>query len=122
MNLADQLAPVLALAAEKGVEVVPPWLYYDEHDKEWKDGDSYGVFETSGRSAALIVTGSLSAWLAGQGIAVVYDPITSKWTVLNLSKGWSRDLSTTDHLSALIAAATARLAELPNKENADDQR
>lgn len=124
MNLADQLAPVLALAAEKGVEVVPGWLRpWSGIETKWHDARPYNgccLVGLKDDAAALIITGSLSAWLAGQGIVVcqMWDGGGVSWFMYrDGGHGWSPP-DADSHLSALLAAATARLAELPNKENA----
>lgn len=118
MNLADQLAPVLALAAEKGVDLgIPAWFKFDAESKWWCDSDPRNWLSPD--AAALIITGSISAWLAGQGIAVWLDESVWCWSERDADGGIiTIPTGATDHLSALLAAVLARLAELPNKENA----
>lgn len=115
---ADQIAAVERVrekAGRKGVEVVPDWLRNVSF--MWKDTRiADGWMEPD--AAALIVTGALAKWLAGQGIAVVSSYGLVEWVAY---KSWERqwvDLRATDHLSALLAATLARLDELPDKEKA----
>lgn len=130
MTLSDQLAPVLTLAKRKGVEVVPGWLRISKRGAF--NHRDYGTW-FSAETSESIITGSLSAWLAGQGIAVtsVLPPfdIKAKWSVSGMmvpcpqnASGYSTYLRGTDsYLSALLAAATARLGEMPSSAPASKE-
>ena len=134
MTLSNQLAPVLTLAKRKWQEVVPGWLQPEANPPGyWWDTRFYPKGNKRAThvpihpdAAALIVTGALSKWLAGQGIAVVYIPGDTEvgpadgWFKLTANMGVGIDrLDATDFLSALIAAATARLGEMPDAAAAD---
>ena len=130
----DQLHHLQALSARKGVtDLLPEWLQFWHWG--WTDVRKHRTIPDEDR--ALFVTGSLSKWLAGQGIAVVRQIPGVETAVVGLMfgagkpagpwtvEGWgwkgSRHLCLpmdTDMLSALIAAATARLEEMQDKEKA----
>lgn len=106
-----ELAAVREKAKRKGVDLLQANTLEFNGCAGWIAQGYYIPKET----ASLIVTGSLSKWLAGQGIKVYRKH--ERWcfdygsfrTVLN---------DATDHLSALLAATNARLDELPDKEGA----
>jgi hypothetical protein len=112
---ADQLAPLIALAAKKGVtDLVPGWLRPGVCAWYIKSGDPLNMdnYTDLPDADSFIVTGSLAKWLAGQG-----------WAVYGYGDEWFRSFdgrmkqrlrTATDFLSALIAAATARLNEMPD--------
>ena len=72
--------------------------------------------ESAARAALLAASEPGKAW-------VVYHSASrgGKWVLMAIGDLCIRDLDATDYLSALIAAATARLEEMQDKEKANDQ-
>ena len=131
---------VRELAGRKGVtDLLPPWFKRLHEDQEYGPGwcDTEGENFLSPDAAALIVTGSLAKWLAGQGIAVAPPCGVSSnpssafcWQMVRTGVNSAsqkpigpvairkrEDIG--DYLTALIAAATARLGEMPPAAAAD---
>lgn len=121
MTLSEQIAPVLVLARKKWQVVVPEWLQPEAKSDYWWDARLYPKGNERSThvaihpdAAALIVTGALAKWLAGQGIKVFR--YANIWHIeRGLIGEWP---AATNHLSALLAATNARLDELPDKEKA----
>lgn len=125
---ADQIAAVERVrekAGRKGVDLGIGWLVQDARLGVWfddrPDNDCAYIHPDA---AALIITGSLAKWLAGQGHSVVYSPWAKGWFRIDHHMDDSEAETTEkwvtsgDHLVALIAATNARLDELPDKEKA----
>lgn len=117
---ADQRAAVervREMAGRKGVDLGFDWLQYNKAHKWWVDKHTAAIPPwVSEHAAALIVTGALSKWLAGQGIAVAFVKGDSEvgpcdsWYKMTADMGIGFDaIKAHDMLSALLAATLARL-------------